>query len=255
MNEKEQDFKATPRDESWFSRTGVEQLEEENVEIKEWKLQHGSRSGICLNKIRTQGPTLTLEKKQKNPEVLCQELKTRGSSDALRKTEERKEQRRNKSQKKKGKNKASLIGLWVGDIDGYDPPLRFFWPSYWNILIHLQSSPENHDENTTVASWVWHYPPCTSGLEAIWTFFYADFGQTDMINLSLWTTGYLMRSPTVTWHWPLATGAVDFLVWTEPSWCWRQAQLSRSVSMSSSPSLSSAPSIWPLCHHVEVEFN
>lgn len=138
MNEKEQDFKATPRDESWFSRTGVEQLEE-NVEIKEWKLQHGSRSGICLNKIRTQGPTLTLEKKQKNPEVLCQELKTRGSSDALRKTEERKEQRRNKSQKKKGKNKATVAWSdcgWVtstGTIhlsDSSDHPTEIFSAIY-----------------------------------------------------------------------------------------------------------------------------
>lgn len=94
----------------------------------------------------------------------------------------------------------------MGDIDGYDPPLRTFWPSYWNILLHLQSSPKNHDENTTVASWVWHHPSCTSGLEAIWTFFYADVDQTDMIHLSLRSPGYLMRSPTMTWHWPLAPG-------------------------------------------------
>lgn len=107
----------------------------------------------------------------------------------------------------------------MGDIDGYDPPLGTFWPSYWNILIHLQSSPENHDDKPTVASWVWHHPPWTSGLEAIWTFFDADVVQTDVIHLSLRTTGYLMRSPTMTWTWPFATGAVDCSVWTEPSWC------------------------------------
>lgn len=78
----------------------------------------------------------------------------------------------------------------MGDIDVYDPPVRTFWPSYFNILIHLQSTPENHDENKTVASWVWHHPLCTSRLEAIWAFFYADVGQTDRIHLSLRTTGY-----------------------------------------------------------------
>lgn len=84
---------------------------------------------------------MTLEEKQKNPEVLCQELKTRVSSGALRKTEERKEQRRSKCQKKKGKNKAILIGLWVGDIDR---PTETFSSIY---------NRENH-EITTVASWV-----------------------------------------------------------------------------------------------------